>query len=193
MVSPQFSYARISLSAAAYREGDITLEGKKHHVVLLDFNSNGRFDDQIEIQKNIHTPDGRVYPRQGDMLLIDPNPNNPGYDLPYDVTTSDCRHHVSKLIAIDGRFYDLKISPAGDKLTLTPAALPLGKRDQPQRRPPRGDLRRVGVPQDSRRARASRLPCPPAGGICSPTPSIARASRSPTPRRSRRSRRRSRG
>jgi len=131
MVSSQFSYAGISLSAATYREGDITLAGKKHHVVLLDFNSNGRFDDQIEIQKNIHTPDGRVYPRQGDMLLIDANLKNPGYDMPYEATTSECRHQVSKLIAIDGRFYDLKISPAGDKLTLTPAALPLGKLTNP--------------------------------------------------------------
>ena len=50
------------------------------------------------------------------------------------MTASDYRHHVSKLVNIDGRFYDLKVSPAGDKLTLTPSTVPLGKRDQPQRR-----------------------------------------------------------
>ena len=30
------------------------------------------------------------------------------------------------MIPIDGRWYDLKISPAGDKLTLTPSTVPLG-------------------------------------------------------------------
>ena len=30
------------------------------------------------------------------------------------------------MIQIDGRWYDLKISPAGDKLTLTPSTVPLG-------------------------------------------------------------------
>jgi hypothetical protein len=126
MVSPQFSYVAVSLNAAAYREGDITLAGKKHHVVLVDFNSNGRFDDQIAIHNDIHSPDGRIYSEQGDMLLIDVDPANPGHDMPYEVTASDRRYHVSKVIAIDGRFYDLKISPAGDKLTLTAAALPMG-------------------------------------------------------------------
>ena len=32
----------------------ITLEGKKRHVVLIDFNSNGRFDDEIKIRKDVH-------------------------------------------------------------------------------------------------------------------------------------------
>ncbi len=38
---------------------------------------------------------------------------------PYVVTSSDFQHYVSKLVNIDGKYYDLKISPAGDKLTLT--------------------------------------------------------------------------
>ena len=41
--------AWISLSSAAYREGEITLEGKKHRVALIDFNSNGRFDDETTL------------------------------------------------------------------------------------------------------------------------------------------------
>ena len=54
-----------------------------------------------------------------------------GYDSPYDVTNSDYRYYVSKLINLDGRFYDLKISPAGDKLTLTPSSAPLGSVTNP--------------------------------------------------------------
>ena len=44
----------VSVSSAICREGDITLEGKRHHVVLLDYNSNGRFDDVSKISANIH-------------------------------------------------------------------------------------------------------------------------------------------
>ena len=38
---------------------------------------------------------------------------------------------VSKLIEIDGRFYDLKISPAGDKLSLDRTTTPLGNVTNP--------------------------------------------------------------
>ena len=68
----QFSYTNVSLNTAVCREGHITLAGKKHHVVLLDFNSNGRFDDQIKVSQNIHLASGALYPEQGDMLLLDP-------------------------------------------------------------------------------------------------------------------------
>jgi hypothetical protein len=114
---PNFSYVMVRLNAAAYREGNITLDGKKHRVVLIDFNSNGRFGDEITINT-----------KQGDMLLVDPDPNR---DSPYDVTGSDSRNYVSKLVKIDGRFYDVKISPAGDKLTLEPCSIPLGNVKNP--------------------------------------------------------------
>ena len=65
------------------------------------------------------------------MLLIDPETRSGGYDSPYDVTSSDYRYNVSKLVNIDGRFYDLKITPAGDKLTLTPSTAPLGSVTNP--------------------------------------------------------------
>jgi hypothetical protein len=129
--SRDYSYASVSLTSAAYREGDIVLEGKKRHVVLLDFNSNGRFDDVIAIRSDIRTSDGRVYPAPGDMLLLDPEQGNVGSSNPFDVTSSTNRHNVSKLLNIDGRYYDVKISPAGDKLTLTPSTVPLGSVTHP--------------------------------------------------------------
>jgi hypothetical protein len=132
-VSQNYSYANIMINAATLREGDITLDGKKHHVVLVDFNSNGRFDDQANIRRDVRTPDGRLFPQQGDMLLIDPDVSNTGrtYDSFYDPTGSSYRHYVSNLIWIDGRFYNLKISPAGDKLTLNPSSAPLGSVTNP--------------------------------------------------------------
>jgi hypothetical protein len=129
--SSSFSYASISLNAAAYREGDITLEGKKRHVVLLDFNSNGRFDDEIKINKNIVTPNRQLYPEQGDRLLIDPNASSAMLGSPYDITSGKDRFGVAKLVNIDDKLYDMKVSPAGDRLTLTPSSVPLGKVTNP--------------------------------------------------------------
>jgi hypothetical protein len=120
----EFKYASISLSAEAYREGQIELEGKKRHIVLLDNNGNGRFDDPIKVEGDdvaIGT-NARIYPDQGDLLLVDPKADALGYDP----ESNPNRHQVSKLVNIDGRYYGLEISPAGDKLTLTPSSTPLG-------------------------------------------------------------------
>jgi len=38
---------------------------------------------------------------------------------------------VGKIVGIDGRFYDLEITPAGDKLSLTPSSAPTGKVTNP--------------------------------------------------------------
>jgi hypothetical protein len=134
-LSPANSYTSFRLNSAVYREGDITLEGKKHHLVLLDFNSNGRFDDETKITK-IKTmiggkPAEEIYPQQGDMLLVDLSPSNRGLDSPYDITMGSNRRYVSKLVDIDGCFYDLKVSPAGDKITLTRSTAPLGSVSNP--------------------------------------------------------------
>ncbi len=124
--SDDYSYASASLDAAAYREGKITLDGKTRHLVLVDFNSNGRFDDACEVTGEMVSSEGYIYPRYGDMLLVDPDPEASGYASPYDPTTSEDRQYVAKLINIDGRFYDMEVTPAGDKLTLTPSSVALG-------------------------------------------------------------------
>jgi hypothetical protein len=107
----------VSISSAVCREGDITLEGKRHHIVLIDFNSNGRFDDKYKISENIHLASGQLYAETGDMLLVDPQPG--GSDSPYDPTSSSCRYYLSEMAPIDGRWYNVKVSPTGDQLTLT--------------------------------------------------------------------------
>ena len=126
MVSPQFNYVSTSFNAAAYREGDIVVGGKKRRVVLIDFNSNGRLDDRTEIRTDIYPSDGRIFPQYGDVLLIDPKADRAA-GSPYDATACQGRHLVSKIIPIDGSYYHLAISPAGDRLTLTPMNAPLGK------------------------------------------------------------------
>jgi hypothetical protein len=123
------SYVVLSMNPGAYREGHITLDGKKRHVILLDFNSNGRFNDEMRVPEGVRVSNGPVPVEQGDMLLVDPKNDNG--NLQSDVNGTDGMHYVSKLANIDGRFYNVKISPAGDKLTLTASSVPLGNVKNP--------------------------------------------------------------
>ena len=119
-----YGYVSGSVNSAAYREGEITLAGKKHRVVLIDFNSNGRFDDEPEIN-SIRTPDGKVWATQGDRLYVDPDLSASSRN-PYDVSSSNDLFEVSRLIHLDGQFHDLTVSPTGDKLTLEPSDIAVG-------------------------------------------------------------------
>ena len=132
--TPDYSYAGVQINAGAYREGDITLDGKKRHLVLIDYNSNGRFDDEYKINSAGIGQGGQLYPTPGDMLLVDPGQKSTGYSSPYEASTNPYQHYVSKIIDIDGSYYDMKVSTAGDKLTLTPSTVPLGKITNPNNR-----------------------------------------------------------
>jgi hypothetical protein len=120
-VSEQFSYVTASLTPAVYREGRITVGGRKRHVVLLDSNSNGRFGDEAQAPRM--SGSSSVVP--GDTLLFDPEasagPTRSGI-----AGTMEGKCYVSKVIALDGRFYDCQVSPSGDRLTLAPSAAPVG-------------------------------------------------------------------
>jgi hypothetical protein len=117
-----FQYADVSITPGVYREGRITLEGKERRLILIDFNANGRFDDETAARPS---NDGRLYPQYGDVLVVDPAPRGVGV-FSWDVTTSPDRHLVSKLVCLDGRFYELKVTPAGDRVALVPSKAPVG-------------------------------------------------------------------
>jgi hypothetical protein len=109
--------AMARLHAAAYREGQITLGGKPRRIVLVDSNSNGRFDDFSNVKDTSRTP--------CDMLLIDPAPDVP--DANSNPAWSEFRHYVSKWLVVDGQLYDLEVSPTGDKVTLSASTAPAGR------------------------------------------------------------------
>lgn len=114
------AYVMAGLQAAAYREGQLQMGGKAKRIVLLDFNSNGRFDDQVQPPQggNMRTPFA-----YGDVLLVDPQPAGRG---PVFSTTDLMGSQVAKLIQVDGDLFDLKVSPSGDRLTVTPSSVPIG-------------------------------------------------------------------
>lgn len=128
--SGTYGYVSGSLNSAVYREGQITLAGKKRRIVLIDFNSNGRFDDEPRINTSMRTPDGKVWATQGDRFYVDPDLNAASRN-PYDVSSSNDLFEVSELVNLDGRFYDLTVSPAGDKLTLDPSNVAVGHVSNP--------------------------------------------------------------
>ncbi len=127
-----YQYVSVSLNAAAYREGEITLDGKQTRIVVTDYNSNGRFDDLWAIDDSISLSDGTVYPRQGDVLFVDPQAAQGGL-YGYDPTMNDVQQFVAKAVQIGGRFYTLRITPAGDTLTLEPSPLAVGQVSNPNR------------------------------------------------------------
>ncbi|HBO44114.1 MAG TPA: hypothetical protein DD670_09320 [Planctomycetaceae bacterium] len=122
--------AWISLSSAAYREGEITLEGKKHRVALIDFNSNGRFDDETTLSPG-PSPDREIHQRYGDVLFLDPEKFPPATASLHDWASNRVQHPVGKFLSIDGRLYDMQVSPSGDKLTLMPSSAPAGNVTNP--------------------------------------------------------------
>ena len=124
--SDELSYVSASLSAAAYRQGEIEVAGETKRVALIDYNSNGRFDDRFKILDNVQSSDGQVYPESGDMMLVDFNPNDPSVFLGYNPTAGGCGRYVSKMVNFGDRFYELDISPSGEKLTLSSASVQTG-------------------------------------------------------------------
>ena len=123
--SGNHGYVSGSINAAAYREGEITLDGKKHRLLLIDFNSNGRFDDVSSVNTSVRTPDQRIYANQGDRLYVDPDLKATSRN-PYDITSGNDIYDVGHLICLDGRFCKMTVSPAGDKFTLEPSDVAVG-------------------------------------------------------------------
>ena len=116
--------ASVSLYSAAIREGDILDGRKKLHLVLVDHNSNGRFNDTVSLRMD----NSRSESLSGDLLLVNPNPKDM---LSADATMGRDRHYVNKVVCIAKRFYQMEIDPAGENLRLTPTTLGTGYATNP--------------------------------------------------------------
>jgi len=118
---PWAPLVQVWLFPAACRVGEVTLNGKKHRIVLWDHNSNGQFDDRVSIEAKIDWRDTEITPIYGDILEIDPQTRRETQD--FDCAYWQC---VSHLAMIDERWYDLKISPGGEQISLTPSPVAVG-------------------------------------------------------------------
>jgi hypothetical protein len=111
--------AKASFTSASYREGVITVDGEEKTVALVDFNSNGRFDDFASVDPEVHYGYNRVYETSGDKLLIDPQSMS-GIN-PYYVTANKGQYHMGPLIFLGGTLYDVSPSASGETLTIAPS------------------------------------------------------------------------
>jgi hypothetical protein len=127
---PDYEYVRLYLQVDAYRRGEITLDGKKHTIAILDWNSNGRFDDLLSLPKNLPSSTERILVKCGDMLLIDPE-KRVADDISWSRPSGERRQFLSELTVIEGKYYRVKVSPAGDELTWTPVPVPCGQVTSP--------------------------------------------------------------
>ena len=124
-------YASVSLQSPNYREGDITLDGKTTHVILLDSNCNGRFDDAASVAPSA-APNEPLNLVEGDSLLLDFPAAKKVERVAWNRTNFDeYRRWISKIVDIDGRYYNLKITPAGDKISLEEVEVPTGNITNP--------------------------------------------------------------
>ncbi|MBN1590210.1 MAG: hypothetical protein JW888_11905 [Pirellulales bacterium] len=111
-------YARALLRSTVIREGQIQQGGRKIRLVLVDQNSNGRFDDRVSVRK----AGSRLSVSMGDFLLVNPNTRSRtgGPTLGRD------QYFVSKTICVGGHFYKMEVTPSGDQVKLEPAEFAMG-------------------------------------------------------------------
>ena len=117
-------FLRARLVPAAYRQGEITLQGKKRQIALVDWNMSGRFDVPITFAS-----DGKGAEEYlgdyGTEILFDKDVLI-GKHLPIGYM-SEHRQFLAKMNALGGRFYKISVTPGGDELTCTPVSAPMGK------------------------------------------------------------------
>ena len=121
---------------AAYRAGTFLLDGEEIRVALVDLNTDGRFDDfpaPREDEAGAEVPDHRDAFDFGSSepgVAIVFNPQFETADSPWmgqgAWIRGDHGQYLARLLSLEGAFYDVEVTPSGDRLTLRPTRLPLG-------------------------------------------------------------------
>jgi len=124
--SSNFEYASANLTAGVYRSGEVTIDGKKIVIDVFDYNANGRFDDLTSLAGNMRGAQGELYPQYGDVLLIDPQDTSGSNSNSYGLS-NERQTYLAKLNAIGNKFYEIKVSPTGDELSLSSSAAAVGQ------------------------------------------------------------------
>jgi hypothetical protein len=108
------AYTIVSLYSGVVQEGYVAQGSRRTKVLLLDGNSNGRFDDVASFEG------GSV---RGDLLLVNPEPDR---RASRDVTMGKDRNYLGKVVCLDKGFYRTQIGPGGSRLKLSPMKPPMG-------------------------------------------------------------------
>jgi hypothetical protein len=114
--TPGDSYATATFYAASVREGHIERGSKHINLLLVDHNSNGRFDDAVSVRSN-----GDAL--EGDLLLVNPKAKK---RVSSDAELDRDRNFINKTVCIGKEFYRIELPASGETLKLTPAKISLG-------------------------------------------------------------------
>ena len=116
----------VSLYSAVCRQGTLSLDGRARTVTLVDFNSNARFDDEAHfIRAGGGLQASRLDP--GDLLVLDREDWEKTPAAGLRTRLADPRRvPMSRVARLGGRYYDLTVTPAGDRMTVVPTATALG-------------------------------------------------------------------
>ncbi|MCD4728151.1 MAG: hypothetical protein K8R46_10845 [Pirellulales bacterium] len=124
-------YVWVSLKSAVYRQCTLTLDEKKRKIVVLDHNSNGRFNDVVSLSKNIRGSKNELTPYHGDMLLFKRQKAAGTGGERWNEFANKHRQYLAKLTVLDDKFYHMKVSPPGDELTWSLSSIPRGQITSP--------------------------------------------------------------
>ena len=113
----------LRLTSTGYWEGTVELRGKPLRLAVVDADSNGVFGEPIRVPKGDRSGSGRLSSSGGDYVLIDTDGDGRYAKELAAMETLGCGRYV----LLFGRYYELRISPSGQSLTLSPARAPLGR------------------------------------------------------------------
>jgi hypothetical protein len=117
-------FLRARLVPAAYRQGDITLQGRKRQIALVDWNVSGRFDVPVSFASDGKGSEDFIGQYGTEVLFDKDVVIDKHLALSY---MSEHRQFLAKMNALGGRFYNISVTPGGDELTCKPVAAPMGK------------------------------------------------------------------
>jgi len=112
----------LSVIAAGYYEGLLSIGGRRLKAAVVDADSNGCFGDYYEVQKGATSSSGSFYV-WGDRIMLDLNG-----DGRYDVQPLGSAESLGcgRYLLLGGRCYEVAIAPSGQTLTLSRSQAPMG-------------------------------------------------------------------
>jgi hypothetical protein len=115
-------FGTASFYNCSYRSGKMEVGGKERDVLLVDTSSNGKYNDPMKFRT---LSSGRTYPTPGDMLIMDPDPNDK--TLTRTAYRNPDGRFVSPVYSYAGKIFNLEVTANGKKVELTSTSVDMGK------------------------------------------------------------------
>jgi len=112
----------LSLQPSGYYAGVVSFGGSKHRIAVIDFNSNGLFNEYFKPRSGVAGSGGSFY-AIGDQILIDANSDG-RFERGY--PNNKELYPYAKYVQVDGKWCSLDIAPRGGKVEVRNPSMKLG-------------------------------------------------------------------